>query len=243
MAFTYSTLKSAIDEYTQNADNWGSTSQIDTIIKQAEERINLAVQIANYNTKTHTDAHQSANIVAGNSSVVIAGTGPGIASSNVTSPLSPLYFKIRSGDGTDSNPWVYLLLKDYNFLQEYSPYDASANRSQPKYYSFYNDVRSDGKATFSFAPIADGTYDFEILYYFKPPSIVTDTSGTWLSTHGSSALLYGCLVEAYTFMKGEADLIQLYDTKFKEALQILVNSQRGEFRNATYREEASRGAA
>jgi hypothetical protein len=244
MAFTYTTLTNAINDYTQNS-NWGSSNpdQLNVIIQQAEERINLAVNVANYNTKTYTDTHHSANIVAGSSSIVIASSGPGVSVDNVTSPTSPLYFKIRSGNGTDTNPWVYLLLKDYNFLQEYAPYDASANRDQPKFYSFYNDVRSDGKATFAFAPIADGTYDFEILYLFQPPSIVTDISGTWLSTHGSSALLYGCLVEAYTFMKGEPDLIQLYDAKFKEALQVLVASQGGSFRNATYRDQALRGAA
>jgi hypothetical protein len=240
MAFTYSTLTSAIDDYTQNAGNWGS--QIDTIIRQAEERINLAVQIANYNTKTESGVTTDKQ-----SAVVIASTGPGVAEANVTSPVSPLYFKIRSGStavASDStSPFQFLLLKDYNFLQEYAPITDDTTDGAPKYYSFYNDTSNSGLATFAFAPRTDGVYAYEILYYFKPSSIVTDTSGTWLGTHGESALLYACLVEAYTFMKGEADLIQLYDTKFKEGLQLLVNSQRGEFRNATYRDQASRGAA
>lgn len=240
MAFTYTTLTQAIEEYTQNS-NWGTNTQIDTIIQQAEERINLAIHVANYNTKTYDQDDHGANIVASNQSIAISGTGPGVAASNVTSPLSPLYFKIRSGDGTPANPWTYLLLKDYNFLQEYAPQDSSTG--VPKYYGFYNNTGNSGLATFSFAPFSDGTYDFEILYLFQPASIVTDTSGTWLSTHGSSPLLYGCLVEAYTFMKGEPDLLQFYDNKFKEALQVLVMSQQGSFRNATYRDQALRGAA
>ena len=77
---------------------------------------------------------------------------------------------------------------------------------------------------------------------FQPVSIVTDTGGTWLSTHAEAALLYGCLVEAYTFMKGEAELIQLYDAKYKEALQSVVNIQGGFFRNSTYRDRAVVGA-
>lgn len=239
MAFTYTTLVAAIEEYTQNT-NWGGTTQIDAIIQQAEERINLAVKVANYNTKTETGA-----LTDQTNSIALSGTGPGVAASNVTSPISPLYIKIRAGSATEDSltPWQYLLLKDYNFLQEYAPITHDTTDGSPKYYSFYNDTGNSGLATFAIAPRTDGNYRYEILYLFQPASIITDTSGTWLSTHGTSALLYGCLVEAYTFMKGEPDLIQLYDTKFKEGLQLLVSSQQGEFRNASYRDQALRGAA
>jgi hypothetical protein len=241
MAFTHTTLTNAINDYTQNS-NWGSSNpdQLNVIIQQAEERINLAVNVTNYNTKS-VDGPLSDQT----SNVVISGTGPGVAESNVTSPITPLYMKIRAGSATGDSetPWQYLLLKDYNFLQEYAPVTHDNTDGAPKYYSFYNDSTNDGLATFAFAPRTDGNYRYEILYLFQPPSIVDDYSGTWLSTHGSSALLYGCLVEAYTFMKGEPDLIQLYDAKFKEALQVLVASQGGSFRNATYRDQALRGAA
>jgi len=288
MSFTYTTLKSAIEEYTQNTQ-WGGTSQIDTIIKQAEERINYVVQIANYNTKT-----KSGQLALDGASVT--------ETDSETGPLAPVYFKVRPrlvlscsitntstevttattanisagvlviGDGitagttvasvddattitlsdaataTDAsaslnftysgNAWSYLLLKDYNFLQEYAPVDATTGT--PKYYAFYNDaedVTPTNAGTFSFAPVSSGDFDYETLYFFQPASLVTvdvavaDTE-TWLSTHGANALLYACLVEAYTFMKGESDLMQLYDAKFKEALQTLVMTEQGNYRTS-----------
>ena len=237
MSFTLATLKTAIQDYTQN-DETTFVDNLDVMIKQAEDRIDLAIQVANYNTKVNTGQTEDRD-----SSVVIAGTGPGVALSNETSPVSPLYFKVREGNGTTTNPWQFLLLKDYNFLQEYAPISNIATDGTPKYYSFYNDASSDGLATFPFGPTADGVYDYEILYLFRPPSLITDSSGTWLSTHGGSALLYGCLVEAYTFMKGEADLLQLYDNRFKEGLQLLVMSQQGSFRNSTYRDNSGQAMA
>ena len=237
MAFTLATLKTAIQDYTQN-DETTFVNNLDVMIKQAEDRINLVIQVANYNTKVVTGT-----TVDRDSSVVIADTGPGVALSNEISPVSPLYFKVREGTGTTTNAWQFLLLKDYNFLQEYAPISDNTTDGTPEYYSFYNDVGNDGLATFPFAPIVDGAYDYEILYLFRPSSLVTDTSGTWLSTHGESALLYGCLVEAYTFMKGEQGLLQLYDTRFKEALQLLVMSQQGSFRNSTYRDNTGQQMA
>jgi len=237
MAFTLATLKTAIQDYTQN-DETTFVNNLDVMIKQAEERINLAVQVANYNTKVETG--QTADH---DSSVVIAGTGPGVVLSNETSPVSPLYFKVREGNATTANPWQFLLLKDYNFLQEYAPISDNTTDGTPKYYSFYNDASNDGLATFPISPTADGIYDYEILYLFRPSSLITDSSGTWLSTHGETALLYGCLVEAYTFMKGDNDLLQLYDTRFKEGLQLLVFSQQGSFRNSTYRDNVGRPMA
>ena len=225
MAMTYANLTASIQEYAQN-DSWGTTVQTDTIIRQAEERINQTIQIANYNTKSTTST-----FAADVKSVPIADSD--------TAPIGPLYFKIRSGAST--NPWSFLLLKDYNFLQEYAPVDSVTGT--PKYYSFYNDTSDSNKPTFAFSPIADGTYTYEILYWFQPASIVTDTTGTWLSTHGETALLYGCLLEAYTFMKGEPDLMQLYDARYKEALQTLVASQTGSFKNSTYRDRWPRQSA
>ena len=70
---------------------------------------------------------------------------------------------------------------------------------------------------------------------------MSDTAGSWLAVHGKNALLYACLVEAYTFLKGEADLMQLYDTKFKEALQTLVMVEQGNYRT-TYRNRGMRAA-
>jgi len=228
MALTLATLKSSMDMYLEN-DSWGTTDQQNTIIQQAEERINQTIQVANYNTKVETG------------SLAIGDEGASDIADSDTAPIGALYFKIRPSGGTaDDNVYSFLLLKDYNFLQEYAPVD-SAN-GVPAYYSFYNDASDSNAATFPIAPRANVAYTYEILYWFEPTSLVTDTGGTWLSTHGESALLYGCLVEAYTFLKGEADLTQVYHGRYQEALQGLVLSQRGAFRNSTYRERASVGA-
>ncbi len=310
MSFTLSTLKTAINEYTQNT-NWGSTTQIDTIIKQAEERINYAVQIANYNTKS-----KSGFLADGSSSLTLE--------DSETAPLAPIYFRVRpnamftasnnsagllwnlaSGGDTEAEiaaleigagvcglgvaegtvlagkdvggsaarvelsiatdgtylrnmgftdltkAWSYLLLKDYNFLQEYAPVDSATG--SPKYYAFYNDAQDadpSNAATFAFAPAVPAVptvafgggecFEYEVLYFFEPQSLVdveTDAL-TWLSTHGTNALLYSCLVEAYTFLKGEQDLMQLYDNRYKEALQTLVMTEQGNYRT-TYRSRAA----
>ena len=194
--------------------------RFDTIIRQAEERINYAVQIANYNTKS----------VDGD--LADTGTSVTVADSE-TAPIAPIYFKIRADNSAAGNAWSYLLLKDYNFLQEYAPVDST--KGTPKYYAFYNDAQDatpSNTATFAFAPISSGAFDYEILYFFEPKSLVdvaTDTF-TWLSRHATNVLLYGSLIEAYTFMKGEADLIQLYDAKYKEGLQVLVSTEQGNYR-------------
>jgi len=233
VSFTLTTLKSSIEEYTQNT-NWGSTTdQMNTIIRQAEERINYAVQIANYNTKS----------VSSNLTVLEIATSAVTIDDSETAPIAPIYFRVRSGVAPDGgtvldNAWSYLLLKDYNFLQEYAPVDSASGT--PKYYAFYNDAQDatpSNAATFSFVPYASGAFAYDILYFFEPASLVTvdDLEGdtlTWLSTHGTNALLYACLVEAYTFLKGEQDLMQLYDSKYKEALQTLIMTEQGNYRTS-----------
>ena len=254
MAWSLATLKSAINEYTQNT-YWGATDQQENFVRLAEERINNLVQIDNYNTKTATG-----DLAISDSSVTIADSS--------SAPLSAVYFKIRVGADVVATAWQFLLLKDYDFLQEYAPKDSVTGT--PKYYSFYNDASDLDNATFSFGPIASAACDYEILYYFKPSSLITATgvtgittiqsitdsdtvvlsavvsSGTgvtltfteseattWLGNHAENALLYACLVEAYTFLKGEAELLQLYELRFRESVEALVATEGGVFRNKT----------
>jgi hypothetical protein len=220
-AFTLATLRTAIDEWLEN-DSWGTTSQRDNIIVLAEEKINSTVGIAGYNTNTQVgDIAQADKLI-------------GVIPDSVTGPLSPSYLKIRLGNDTGTNPWSFLLLKDYNFLQEYAPVDNS--QGYPKYYSFYNDVSNANGATVNFSPIADAAYDYEFNYYFEPASITAGTDGgtTWLSTHAKNALLYGCITQAYIFMKGEQQIIQTYEMKFMEALKALVVMQGGTFRDTSF---------
>lgn len=227
-AFTLATLRTAIDEWLEN-DSWGTTSQRDNIIVLAEEQINSTVGIAGYNTKTTTDGLTFA--AGANSITAIA--------NNTFGPLSPSYLKIRSTAApADGNAWKFLLLKDYNFLQEYAPVDNEASRAEPKYYSFYNNVSDANNATVNFAPYSNAEYSYEFNYYFLPGSItsgpVDGTGTTWLGTHARNALLYGCITQAYIFMKGEQQIIQTYEMKFMEALKALVVMQGGTFRDTSF---------
>tara|TARA_R110002020_G_scaffold159764_1_gene343820 strand:+ start:7463 stop:8164 length:702 start_codon:yes stop_codon:yes gene_type:complete len=218
-AFTLATLRTAIDEWLEN-DSWGTTSQRDNIIVLAEEKINSTVGIAGYNTKEATGSISSTN---GNFTIA----------DSITGPLTPLYLRIRTG--STSTAWKFLLLKDYNFLQEYAPVEGTTG--EPKYYAFYNDVSSSNAATVSFAPYANATYNYAFGYYFEPDSITkngTTSNETWLSTHAKNALLYGCIAQAYIFMKGDPDLIQVYEMKFMEALKALVVMQGGTFRDTSF---------
>jgi len=224
LSFTLAQLKTAIQDYTENTEDT-FVNQLDTFIKLAEEKINQAVRIQNFNTTT---------VPVGSETISAAATSVQIDDS-VAAPLSPMYFKVRIGDGVAGNAWTFLLLKDYNFLQEYAPIDSADGR--PEYYSFYNDASDSNKATFAFAPAADVIYDYEILYYFKPTSLVDATADTltWLSTHGANALLYGSLVEAYTFMKGEADIIQMYASQFVASVELLRSMEGDSYREEVYR--------
>jgi len=124
---------------------------------------------------------------------------------------------------------VFLLQKDVNFIQEYNP--NSSTTGSPKYYASY-DVDS-----FIVAPTPDSNYTVELHYFYRPTSLTTDASGTtWISTNASDALLYACLIEAYTFMKGEQDILQLYTSRFTEALSRLKVYGEGQENADAYRD-------
>jgi hypothetical protein len=89
--------------------------------------------------------------------------------------------------------------------------------------------------SFILGPTPDANYYAELHYYYYPESIV-DSETSWLGDNFDSALLYGALVEAYTFMKGEQDMMVLYDTKYKEALMLLKNLGDGKQRGDAYRD-------
>jgi hypothetical protein len=121
---------------------------------------------------------------------------------------------------------VFLLNKDVEYLQEYNP---SGQTGIPKYYALY-DVDH-----FLLAPTPAANYPVELHYYYKPTSIV-DAGTSWLGTNAEQALLYGCLFEAYTFMKGEQDVLSLYSQRFVEAMSRLKNLGEGLENSDSYRD-------
>lgn len=106
----------------------------------------------------------------------------------------------------------FLLNKDVNFIQEYWP-DGSVT-GEPKYYADF-DIDN-----FIIAPTPASGYTMELHYFYRPDSVVT-TSPSWLSENAGPALLYACLVEAYSFIKGEPDMIQVYEQKFMQSAERL----------------------
>lgn len=135
--------------------------------------------------------------------------------------LSPFSLSV-----TASGSSQFLLNKDVEYLQEYNPTGATG---VPKYYALF-DINN-----FILAPTPAAAYPVELHYYFKPASIV-DTATSWLGDNAEQALLYGTLFEAYTFMKGDADLLNLYNQRFAEALTRLKNFGEGRENTDAYRD-------
>jgi hypothetical protein len=194
MAFTFTTLKTAIQDYTQNTETT-FTGQLSRFILNAEERILKEVQLEDFRKYSQGSASSANKFLA--------------------KPTD--YLASYSLSVVNSNVYTFLLLKHPTFLQDYTP-NAASTTGEPKYYANWDD------GTFLLAPTPDDNYTMELHYFYRPTSITTSGDGTsWLGTNAEIALLYGSLVEAYTFMKGETDLLKLYNDRYMEALATLKN--------------------
>lgn len=210
MAFTYATLVDAIYGYLQTDENGISTTDMNTIIQQAEQRIYYDVQIPVLKKNV---------------------TGSMTQGNRYLSTPSD-YLATYSIAVNNNGNYEYLLPKEVAFLRE--AYPSTTTTGVPRYYAIFDND------TFLIAPPPDASYDVELHYFYEPPSIVTQTSGTWLSENAENALLYGCLVEAYTYLKGEPDLISLYVGRYKESLDDLRMIGEGRNRSDTYRNSEPR---
>jgi hypothetical protein len=135
--------------------------------------------------------------------------------------LSPFSLAVTVNGSTS-----FLLNKDVEYLQEYNP---TGTTGTPKYYSLF-DINN-----FILAPVPAGNYAVEMHYYYKPASIV-QTGTSWLGDNAEQALLYATLFEAYTFMKGEQDLLNVYNQRYAEALTRLKNFGEGRENTDAYRD-------
>ena len=190
MAWTYTTLKTAIQDYLQTTES-SFVSNIPTFITQAEERILRTVQLPDFKKNV------TANVSNGNQYLAM-----------------PSDFLSQYSMAIDNSGYEYLLFKDTNFIREVSP-DVTA-KGVPKYYGIFDD------SNFILGPTPNADYFVELHYLYKPLSISVDPSGTsWLGTNAENSLLYGSLIEAYTYLKGDPDLMSLYQSKFDESLAQL----------------------
>ncbi len=207
MSFTLTTLKQSIQDWTQNSEST-FVGELDFIIKNAEERIFKVVDL-DYFRKNVTGSMSSSNQFLQKPSDYLAS------------------FSLSYVNASSEN--VFLLQKDVNFIQEYNPNPATTG--SPKYYASF-DVDN-----FIVGPTPDSNYTVELHYFYRPASITTDDSGTtWLSENAPDALLYACLVEAYTFMKGEADMLALYTQRYGEAISRLKVYGEGQENSDAYRD-------
>ena len=212
MSFTLTTLKQSIQDWTEN-DETTFVGELDFFIKNAEDRIFKSVDL-DYFIKNVTGVMTSGNKFLQKPSDFLA-----------SNSLS--YVKNSEN--------IFLLHKDVNFIQEYTANPATTG--SPIYYAQF-DVNN-----FILAPTPDSNYSVEIHYYYRPASLTTDNSGTtWISTNAPDALLYACLIEAYTFMKGENDLIQLYNSRYAEAISRLKTFAEGRNYSDEYRDGQVRQA-
>jgi hypothetical protein len=213
---TYTELVDAIEAYTENYESTFVTN-IPVFIRQAEKRI--------YNTVQLPPLRKNVT---------------GLVSTNnkyLSCPLDFLaVFSFAVIDSTGR--FEYLLNKDVNFIRQ--AYPAPNDTGVPKYYALFGPTIINGaisnELSLIVGPTPDAAYYVELHYYYYPESITTVASGqTWLGDNFDTVLLYGALVEAYTFMKGEVDIITGYDAKYKEALALAKRLGDGMERTDAYR--------
>lgn len=211
MAWTFTTLKQAIQDYTQNSETT-FVNNLSVIITQAEDRILKSVQLPDFR-KNSTGTTTSGNAYL----------------------ATPTDFLAPYSLAVDNSGYEFLLFKDVNFIRE--AYPSSSTEGVPKYYGLFSD------ANFIIGPTPQSNYNVELHYFYKPESITVSSDGTsWLGTNAESSLLYGCLVESYTFMKGNPELMQVYNTRYMEALENLKALGEGYSTTDSYRSGSVRAA-
>ena len=213
----YAALVVAISDYTENTFQ---TVNVNLFIQQAEQRIYNSMQFPSIRKNV------TGTITANNKYL-----------SAPDDFLSSYSLAIFSGSG----PYTFLLNKDVNFIRE--AYPTPTDTGTPKYYALFGPTTTAGppslptnELSFILGPTPDATYSAELHYYYYPESITTVASGqTWLGDNFDTVLLYGALVEAYTYMKGEAEVIANYKARYDEAMFLLKQLADGKDRQDAYR--------
>jgi hypothetical protein len=220
----YATLFETIKGYVENdfpntswTDSAGtgtvlltSTEQINTFIQQAEQRIFNTVQLLDLRKNV------MGSCTASNKYLTVP-----------TDWLANFSMAVVDGSGK----YTYLLNKDVSFIRQSYPNPNS--QGLPQYYAYFDEN------SYILGPTPDDDYDIELHYYYYPESIVT--AGTsWLGNNFDSVLLYGSLLEAYTFMKGEAEIIAGYQKRYDDAMMLLKQLGEGKNRQDMYRSGQAR---
>ena len=210
MAFTFTTLKTAIQDYTDNSETTFNNN-LTRFILNAEERILKECQLDVFRRNSQGTTTASTKFL-----------------SKPSDFLAPFSLSVVNDSSNE-----FLLYKHVTFLQDFTPNPATTG--VPQYYGDWND------ATFLLAPTPNDALTMELHYFFRPTSITTSSDGTtWLGDNAELALLYGSLVEAYVFMKGEQDLLTFYNNRYFESLQGLKRLGEGQQTSEEYRQDRVR---
>ena len=218
-------LKTQIRSYTEVDSTVLSDSVLENIILNAQYRIFRDVPI---------DAdrkQQTGNLVVGQETI----NAPAGA---VFSRALQVYDSTSATTGAN----IFLQKKDISYLQEYIPSTESAKRGQPKYYAMFGGATGESDTTsgrIMFAPVPDATYSFRV-HYNAAPALLENDDTNYISLNFPNGLLYCCLSEAYSFLKGPIDMLTLYENKYKQEVQKFANEQVGRRRRDDYTDGAVR---
>jgi len=201
---TYTELVAAIKSYTENDY---STTDVNTFIQNAEQRIHNTVQLPDLRKNVE------GTMSSGNKYFALPSDW-----------LSTFSIAVINTD----NEYTYLLNKDVNFVRESFPDTDSGFYGKPEYYGIFDDT------TMILGPTPDANYSAELHYYYYPESIVT-AGNTWLGDNFDTALFYGALLEAAAFMKEDPDTVTQYTARYSEVMQLLKNLGDGKNRRDAYR--------
>ena len=218
--YTYATLTQAILDYTETDTNVLTSTITNDFIENAEFKILREVPIDAYKKQS------IGNLVTGQTTINV--------------PAKTLFVKgVQVYDSTSAatgaNRW--LEKKDESYLQEYVPSTESAARGQPKYYAMFGGATGVSDTTSGrlfLAPAPDNTYTFKIHYEAIPDGLSSSNTTTYISQYFPNGLLYACLVEAFSFLKGPIDMLTLYENKYKQEMQKFAAEQLGRRKRDDY---------
>jgi len=269
----YTQLVTEVSNYCENSF---PTDDMNTFIRQAEQRIYNTAQPANlrknvtgflttgnkylqcpsdflsvyslalypYNTTTATGTSGQKTIVVVSATGIAVGqqvTGTGIGTNALVRSIAGTTITLTvpnsgtvSGSVVFQGDYLYLLNKDVNFMRE--AYPLTAQVSEPRHYAIFGPRSDDvNELTFIVGPTPSAAYNAELHYYYYPESIVTANT-TWLGDNFDSVLLYGTICEALMYMKGEADMVNLANQRYGQAIALYKNLADGKQRADAYRD-------
>jgi hypothetical protein len=214
----YTALSNAIQAYTENTEA-SFIAEIPVFVQQAEQRI--------YNSMQFPSIRKNVTGVTTTNNKYLS------CPTDFLAVYSMAVITDVTGSDLNTGSYEYLLNKDVNFIRQSYPQPNDAG--VPRYYALFGPRSDDvNELSFILGPTPDAIYNIELHYYYYPPSIVTAGS-SWLGDNFDTVLLYASLVEAYTYMKGETDIMQLYNQKFMEALALAKRLADGMERQDAYR--------